>query len=322
MMCSKEKYVLIVAVILIALCLIGLIFFNQLMMRENIQPFPVTQSNAVAIHEKNNVIQQKIEQTDLVEEKARPFGQDISWVQEITVIQENTQLNRQDKILGLVQLLKQNQQNIVAVREILTELTTLNPIEAVDEILPFLNHPDFNLQILALGALSNASLLTEQEQLLKHTLRENDQIRQKIVQYINALKDRSETSATVQHMIVSIYATIATSNTERNAMMQQILQQSEFAPNEANYIATLLLQQYQIEQNILILKQKNQLLQDEVIINIASNIEQQPDILNQLSRAEKKKLFDWIQQVPPQSRSDDFAHQNELWKNTLNQLQQ
>ncbi len=268
------------------------------------------------------MIQQKIEQTDLVEEKARPFGQDISWVQEITVIQENTQLNRQDKILGLVQLLKQNQQNIVAVREILTELTTLNPIEAVDEILPFLNHPDFNLQILALGALSNASLLTEQEQLLKHTLRENDQIRQKIVQYINALKDRSETSATVQHMIVSIYATIATSNTERNAMMQQILQQSEFAPNEANYIATLLLQQYQIEQNILILKQKNQLLQDEVIINIASNIEQQPDILNQLSRAEKKKLFDWIQQVPPQSRSDDFAHQNELWKNTLNQLQQ
>ena len=322
MMCSKEKYVLIVAVILIALCLIGLIFFNQLMMRENIQPFPVTHLNAVAIHEKNNVIQQKIEQTDLVEEKARPFGQDISWVQEITVIQENTQLNRQDKILGLVQLLKQNQQNIVAVREILTELTTLNPIEAVDEILPFLNHPDFNLQILALGALSNASLLTEQEQLLKHTLRENDQIRQKIVQYINALKDRSETSATVQHMIVSIYATIATSNTERNAMMQQILQQSEFAPNEANYIATLLLQQYQIEQNILILKQKNQLLQDEVIINIASNIEQQPDILNQLSRAEKKKLFDWIQQVPPQSRSDDFAHQNELWKNTLNQLQQ
>ena len=321
-MCLKEKYVLIVAVILIALCLIGLIFFNQLMMRENIQPFPVTHSNAVAIHEKNNVIQQKIEQTDLVEEKARPFGQDISWVQEITVIQENTQLNRQDKILGLVQLLKQNQQNIVAVREILTELTTLNPIEAVDEILPFLNHPDFNLQILALGALSNASLLTEQEQLLKHTLRENDQIRQKIVQYINALKDRSETSATVQHMIVSIYATIATSNTERNAMMQQILQQSEFAPNEANYIATLLLQQYQIEHNILILKQKNQLLQDEVIINIASNIEQQPDILNQLSRAEKKKLFDWIQQVPPQSRSDDFAHQNELWKNTLNQLQQ
>ena len=108
-MCLKEKYVLIAAVILIALCLIGLIFFNQLMMRENIQPFPVTHSNAVAIHEKNNVIQQKIEQTDLVEEKARPFGQDISWVQEITVIQENTQLNRQDKILGLVQLLKQNQ---------------------------------------------------------------------------------------------------------------------------------------------------------------------------------------------------------------------
>lgn len=276
----------------------------------------------MAIHEKNNVIQQKIEQTDLVEEKARPFGQDIPWVQEITAIQENTQLNRQDKILGLVKLLKQNQQNIVAVREILTELTTLNPIEAVDEILPFLNHPDFNLQILALGALSNASLLTEQEQLLKHTLRENDQIRQKIVQHINALKDRSETSATVQHMIVSIYATIATSNTERNAMMQQILQQSEFAPNEANYIATLLLQQYQTDHNILILKQKNQFLQDEVIINIASNIEQQPDILNQLSRAEKKKLFDWIQQVPPQSRSDDFAHQNELWKNTLNQLQQ
>ena len=58
------------------------------------------------------------------------------------------------------------------------------------------------------------------------------------------------------------------------------------------------------------------------ILSRTKNTNTRIDILNQLSRAEKKKLFDWIQQVPPQSRSDDFAHQNELWKNTLNQLQQ
>ena len=104
-------------------------------------------------------------------------------------VNENPKYNRVDKIQRLIKLLNENKHDASAVREILAHLSNLNPIEAVDDILPFLKNSDPSVQNAAIGALSNASLLTEQEQQLKKSLPENDVIRKKIANNINELKN-------------------------------------------------------------------------------------------------------------------------------------
>lgn len=76
-------------------------------------------------------------------------------------INDDTGLSREQKISELVDLLKKNQDDPIATREIIVSLSNLNPIEAIDEILPFLNNTDENIQNAAIGALNNAMILTE-----------------------------------------------------------------------------------------------------------------------------------------------------------------
>ncbi|WP_288366731.1 hypothetical protein [uncultured Acinetobacter sp.] len=65
------------------------------------------------------------------------------WSQKIINVNENSQYNRIEKVKELNDLLNKNKNDPAAVREILSQLANLNPIEAVDDILPFLksNNP-------------------------------------------------------------------------------------------------------------------------------------------------------------------------------------
>ncbi|MFX9038872.1 HEAT repeat domain-containing protein, partial [Acinetobacter baumannii] len=79
----------------------------------------------------------------------------------------NSALPREQKIDQLVGLLKENNSDPQALTDILVSLTALNPIEAADEIIPYLKNGSPRVQSAALGALNNASLLTEEEHQLK-----------------------------------------------------------------------------------------------------------------------------------------------------------
>lgn len=89
------------------------------------------------------------------------------WAQKIIDVNENSQYSRIEKVKELNDLLNKNKNEPAAVREILSQLANLNPIEAVDDILPFLKSNNPIVQSAALGTLSNASLLTEEEHELK-----------------------------------------------------------------------------------------------------------------------------------------------------------
>ncbi|KQC94702.1 HEAT repeat domain-containing protein [Acinetobacter soli] len=89
------------------------------------------------------------------------------WAQKIIDVNENSQYSRIEKVKELNDLLNKNKNDPAAVREILSQLANLNPIEAVDDILPFLKSNNPIVQSAALGTLSNASLLTEEEHELK-----------------------------------------------------------------------------------------------------------------------------------------------------------
>lgn len=53
-------------------------------------------------------------------------------------INDNSSYTREDKIHKLADLLKQNESNSDALSALLISLTALNPIEAVDDIIPYL----------------------------------------------------------------------------------------------------------------------------------------------------------------------------------------
>ncbi|WP_336930229.1 HEAT repeat domain-containing protein [Acinetobacter tandoii] len=92
------------------------------------------------------------------------------WAQSMMDINDNSAYSQENKIQKLVELLKQNETNPEALSAILITLTALNPIEAADEIIPYLKNSNPKVQSAALAVLNNASLLTKQEHELKHSL--------------------------------------------------------------------------------------------------------------------------------------------------------
>src|SRR5699024_3427204 len=103
-----------------------------------------------------------------------PHGMPPKWAKSMIAINDSPTYSREDKIHKLVDLLKQNESNPDALSAILISLTKLNPIEAADDIIPYLKDTNPKVQILALGVLYNASLLTKKEHELKRSLSENE----------------------------------------------------------------------------------------------------------------------------------------------------
>jgi len=130
------------------------------------------------------------------------------WAKNMIAINDSPAYSREDKIHKLVDLLKQNESNPDALSAILISLTQLNPIEAVDDIIPYLKDTNPKVQILALGVLHNASLLTKQEHELKRSLSENEAVRKRITEAVNELKVDPNTSDEVKEVLISTYPEI------------------------------------------------------------------------------------------------------------------
>ena len=127
------------------------------------------------------------------------------WVKSTIAINDSSTYSREDKIHKLVDLLKQNESNPDALSVILVSLTNLDPIEAADDIIPYLKDTNPKVQILALGALNNASLLTQKEHEIKGSLPENEAVRKRIIEAVNELKVDPNTSDEVKKVLIATF---------------------------------------------------------------------------------------------------------------------
>jgi hypothetical protein len=127
------------------------------------------------------------------------------WAQSMMDINDNSAYSQENKIQKLVELLKQNETNPEALSAILITLTALNPIEAADEIIPYLKNSNPKVQSAALAVLNNASLLTKQEHELKHSLPQNEAVRRRIANAVNQLKADPNTTNEVKQALISTY---------------------------------------------------------------------------------------------------------------------
>ena len=134
-----------------------------------------------------------------------PHGMPPKWVKSMIAINDSPTYSREDKIHKLVDLLKQNESNPDALSAILISLTKLNPIEAADDIIPYLKDTNPKVQILALGVLYNASLLTKKEHELKRSLSENEAVRKRIIEAVNELKVDPNTSDEVKKVLIATF---------------------------------------------------------------------------------------------------------------------
>ena len=134
-----------------------------------------------------------------------PHGMPPKWVKSTIAINDSPTYSREDKIHKLVDLLKQNESNPDALSVILVSLTNLDPIEAADDIIPYLKDTNPKVQILALGVLYNASLLTKKEHELKRSLSENKAVRKRIIEAVNELKVDPNTSDEVKKVLIATF---------------------------------------------------------------------------------------------------------------------
>jgi len=134
-----------------------------------------------------------------------PDGTPPKWAKSLIAINDNLENSREDKISKLVALSKQNESNPDALKAILISLTVLNPIEAADDLIPYLKNTNPKVQIATLGVLHNASLLTQKEHELKRSLSENEAIRKRIADAVNELKVDPNTTDEVKQALTSIY---------------------------------------------------------------------------------------------------------------------
>ena len=134
-----------------------------------------------------------------------PHGMPPKWVKSTIAINDSPIYSREDKIHKLVDLLKQNESNPDALSAILISLTKLNPIEAADDLIPYLKNTNPKVQIATLGVLHNASLLTQKEHELKRSLSENEAVRKRIIEAVNELKVDPNTSDEVKKVLIATF---------------------------------------------------------------------------------------------------------------------
>ena len=125
------------------------------------------------------------------------------WAKSLIVINDSPTYSREDKIQKLVDLLKKNESNPDALYSILISLAVLNPIEVADTVIPYLKNKSPKVQSAAFGVLHNASLLTQKEHELKHSLSENEAVRKRIAEAINELKENPLTTDEVKQALIS-----------------------------------------------------------------------------------------------------------------------
>ncbi|WP_218947393.1 hypothetical protein [Acinetobacter sp. YH16032] len=242
------------------------------------------------------------------------------WAKKLLQLDQSA-ANREEKIHDLIQLLEQNQHDENAIEEILTQLTSLNPLEAAEQILPFLTHQNPKIQSLAIGALNNAMLLTDREHELKKSLPENDLIRQKISRALEQRFQDPNLDPKVKQVLISSLPHTASVQTQHN-LAQELLQQNSISPNEAQFLSQYLLNGQGNNTTLEQLTHKNPKMIEDIIANLNNQIVDQPAIVEVLNNDQKKQLHNFILQHPPSSKDESYGYKNDIWRFSLNQLQQ
>ncbi|WP_025470283.1 HEAT repeat domain-containing protein [Acinetobacter pittii] len=250
-----------------------------------------------------------------------PYGSPPKWAQSMMAINDNSSYTREDKIHKLADLLKQNESNSDALSALLISLTALNPLEAVNDIIPYLKNTNPKVQSAALGALNNASLLTEKEHELKKSLPENEAVRKRIAESVNELKAASTTSDEVKQALISTYASTNPSSKDTHAMNQEILKQDEISPNESSFVASSVLNGKEFSGTLSVLDKKDSAVKDSVINSIGTSIAENPDVISVPSTQQRTELMNFIRNNPPQGSRDNYSSQKDQWNNTLNILE-
>ena len=297
------------------LVVIGFFFYNKNQNKSNNIEQNISQSelNIKPIDSNNTELPNSISTSNVK-------GAPPKWAESLMEINNNLTYSREDKIKQLVNLLKENESNPQAINDILIALTKFNPIEAADDIIPYLNHSNPMIQSAALGVLNNASLLTEKEHELKHSLPENDEVRKHISDAVNKLKTDPKTSKDVKQAIISTYSATNPSQEDNKKMREEILSQQKITDNEASYIANSVLNGKDLTESLNNLNNKDAVIKDSVISSMGANIINNPNITTILSNQQKTQLIEFIRKNPPSSSGDNFGFQNDQWKNTLNVL--
>ena len=242
------------------------------------------------------------------------------WAKKLLQLDQSN-ANREEKIHDLIQLLEQNQHDENAIEEILTQLTSLNPLEATEQILPFLTHQNPKIQSLAIGALNNAMLLTDREHELKKSLPENDLIRQKISHALEQRFQDPNLDPKVKQVLISSLPHTASVQTQHN-LAQELLQQNSISPNEAQFLSQYLLNGQGNNTTLEQLAHKNPKMIEDIVANLNNQVVDQPAIVEVLNNDQKKQLHDFILQHPPSSKDESYGYKNDIWRFSLNQLQQ
>lgn len=249
-----------------------------------------------------------------------PYGTLPKWAQSMMAINDNSAYSREDKIEKLVELLKQNESNPDALSGILISLTALNPIEAADDVIPYLNNPNPKVQSAALGVLNNASLLTQKEHELKRSLPENEAVRKRIAEAVNKLKSDPNLTEEVKQALISTYTATNPSLKDTQAMNQEILSKDVISTNESSFIASTVLNGKEVSGTLTGLSKKDAAVKDSVISSIGASLSENSDVISTLSPQQRTELMNFIRNNPPQSSGDDYGFQKDQWNNTLNLL--
>lgn len=281
---------------------------------------PTSENNATP-SKKIESVQQNNQGDFTTEYRNNIYKNAVGWMKSAMNINDDTGLSREQKNSELVDLLKKNQDDPIATREIIVSLSNLNPIEAIDEILPFLNNTDENIQNAAIGALNNAMMLTESELAQKRQMPENDIEREKIAPAIRELLQNKTLSPNTKDVVLSSYASTNPSIEDTRYMLQSLLKSDSISNNAAGYLASTILNGKEMANTIRSLDSKNHEYKSAVLSELSTNIVANPIILEVLDPASKKQLHDFIIKNPPTCRSQSFSNQNDEWKMALNSLE-
>lgn len=244
------------------------------------------------------------------------------WALQMNNINENPAFSRETKIKKLAELLDKNVNNLQAIQGLLQALSQHNPVEAVDQILPYLKNPNEVIQNAALSALNNSMLLTDQEQAAKKSNAEFDRLRGKIPLAVNALFDAPDASEDMKKAIISGYMTTNNNPEDTRKMIHTIIQQGSLNDTTATYLASALMQPTANSKELItqISKLPN-VEQEKMIAGLGNNILNKDNVVSVLDQQQRQALKNYILAHPPESRQNpEKADQLDAWRHTVDTL--
>lgn len=244
------------------------------------------------------------------------------WALQMNNINENPAFPKETKIKKLDELLDKNTNNPQAIQGILQTLSQHNPVEAVDQILPYLKNPNEAIQNAALSSLNNSMLLTDQEQADKKSNAEFDSLRGKIPLAVNTLFNAPDTSDNMKKAIISGYMTTNDNPADTRKMTHSIIQQGSLNDNTAAYMANALIQSSTNTKDLIVqISTLPNVEQEKIIAGLGNNILNNNNVVSVLDQQQRQALKSYILAHPPESRQNpEKADQLDAWRHIVDIL--